>query len=175
MRHRALLLSALCLLALAADTPPASPIRRDAAFWNMLTPAGRQVLSGVAVLIRDRCEGTVRGTIFTGGRYDAVENTIEVCGEEPDENPDRLRHEVLHALDWADGAGGDELSAKQVPLELYEQAEDAYRCGPNGGCHGWFRPPELFAMLPIVVGWDFEALPDDVGALYGEWFEEAIR
>lgn len=160
----ALLLSILCLLALAADAPPVSPLRRDAAFWRMLTPAGHDVLSDVTIRYAPTCEGIARAEI--GGRYDSIPNTITLCGAAAAFFPaDILRHEALHALDWADGEpfyGG-----KGIPPKLIAAAEAEYP--------GWLRPVELYAVIPLVVDWDLAALPDDVAALYAPWFEEASR
>jgi hypothetical protein len=200
--------SLLLAFLLPSSAPPEGAIRRDWTFWNMLTPAGRERLAGVSVVFRENCEGVVPGTIFTGGRYHELTDTIELCGVDPLQDPDRLRHEALHALDWGApdcggldrkaerkvqsnlAAGGNDKVvksaicvvgmasevnglAKMVPLDLYRRAEEAYRCVPGDGCHGWFKPGELWAMLPIIVGWDFDALPPDVAQFYAPWFEDA--
>jgi hypothetical protein len=200
--------SMLLAFLLPSSGPPVSAIRRDWTFWNMLTPAGRERLASVSVVIRESCGGTVPGTTFTGGRYCELTDAIELCGIDPLQDPDRLRHEALHALDWGvsdcrelrrktgrkvepnlevAGTGKTEKSAvcptgmasevsglaKRVPPDLYRQAEEAYRCVPGGGCHGWFKPGELWAMLPIIVGWDFDALPPDIARFYAPWFEDA--
>jgi hypothetical protein len=35
---------------------------------------------------------------------------------------------------------------------------------------GWFRPGELYAMVPLVVDWNFDQLPPMVAAAYAPWF-----
>ena len=162
-------------LLLAASNPPSNVIRFDYGFWNMLTPAGRDRLMAVPVIIRESCEGVLQGTVFTGGVYDGLADTITLCDVNIPEERDRIRHEALHALDWTFGFRMTDKNGfgKAVPPALYEEAERAYRCNAQGGCHGWFRQGEAFAMIPIVVGWDFDALPAQVARYYSVWFEEA--
>jgi hypothetical protein len=157
---------------LAGATAPTNPIRADWSFWNMLTPAGRDRLIQVPVLIRDNCEGILRGASFTGGRYDGLTDTIELCGVNIPEEADRLRHEALHALDWTYGFRITDKNGfdKSIPPALYNEAERQYRCNAQGGCHGWFRAGELWAMVPIVVSWDFGTLPPWVAHFYEPWF-----
>jgi hypothetical protein len=53
-----------------------------------------------------------------------------------------------------------------VDGELAREAEALYDAG--GGA--WFRPGEFYAMVPLVVDWDFSLLPPAVAAFYAEWF-----
>lgn len=172
-------------LLLGGSTCPGA-IRNDARFWNMLTPAARQVLAQVSVYIEPNCWGTVSHQPFAGGRYDWETNAIELCGPVPSMDlgtkasrarsspdgidatdilghPEILRHEALHALDRASNPTSIRSGFfESVPADLYEQAEALYP--------GWFRPLELWATLPLVVGWDFDRLPDNVAAYYAPWF-----
>lgn len=159
MKTRAVLATILCGLLLTAATP-VSPIRADEAFWNMLTPAAREVLMQVPVSIETKCDQP-------RGVYHGVLNTIDLCAISLRGDPDRLRHEALHALDWSTGTRLSDVSGfvEAVPPKLAAQAERLYG--------GWFRPGELYAMVPIVVGWDFDRLPDDVAVFYAPWFEAA--
>jgi hypothetical protein len=153
----------------------------DPAFWQMLTPAGQAVLSGVTVTISDEPRSYVCPQAYEvgaptpipavcayyGGMYEGDTNTISLWGEAAQANPDILRHEALHALD---AAGGDGLASDngflKVAGELAPEAEALYNAG--GGT--WFRPNELWAMVPLLVAWDFDRLPDLVAAYYAQWF-----
>jgi hypothetical protein len=107
---------------------------------------------------------------YYGGMYEGDTNTIYLYGEAAQANPDILRHEALHALDAADGQAASETPFQKLAGgELARDAEALYNAG--GGT--WFRPNELFAMAPIVVGWDFDLLPPAVEAYYAEWFLDA--
>ena len=141
----------------------------DPAFWHMLTPAGRRVLYAVTVVaIAQPCEihAPYLGAVVFAGVYQGDTNTIMLCGQPAQDDPNVLRHESLHALDAVDGP--DTLV---VSGELYTQAEAMY----NAGGGSWFRPGELFAMLPLVVGWDFTALPPLVAEAYAPWFIDACN
>jgi hypothetical protein len=82
-----------------------------------------------------------------------------------------LRHEALHALDVADGhpASEDPCFQKLTVGDLTLEAETLYEAG--GG--GWFRPGELYAMIPLVVDWHFDQLTPLIASYYAEWFVEA--
>jgi hypothetical protein len=179
------LLFLLCLAApllLAASGPPSNVVRADWSFWNSLTPAGRERLAAVPVSIRAECQG-VLGEPFVGAVYDGAADTITLCGLEIPQERERIRHEALHALDWTFGFRMSDKTGfnKSVPLALYNQAERAYACGPGdkrtkaeSACRGaWFRQGELWAMVPIVAGWDFDVLPAQVQHFYAPWFEGA--
>lgn len=149
-------------LILGGSTHPGA-IRNDAAFWNMLTPAARMVLAQVPVYVEDACEGTIRGTAFIGGRYNWETNVVRLCAVDILGQPNILRHEALHALDRASKPGSLRGGFfESVPPDLYEQAEALYP--------GWFRPLEVWATAPLVVGWDFDQLPAGVAAFYAPWF-----
>jgi len=103
---------------------------------------------------------------FNGAVYSAIFNRIQVCNGlfSP---PDILRHEALHALDWAGGypASLTLLLFKSTPGYLVVRMENLYP--------GWLRPVEYWAVLPLVVDWDFSALPDWIEAHYEPWFVSA--
>lgn len=155
----------------------------DPAFWAMLTPEGQAVLAGVTVTVSDEPRSyacpqayevgaptpTPAVCTYYGGVYDGATNTIGLWGEAAQANPDILRHEALHALDAAGDRLAGESGLVKVAGELAAEAEAMYNAG--GGT--WFRPNELFAMLPIVAGWDFGELPPAVRAYYAEWFLQA--
>lgn len=154
----------------------------DPAFWQMLTPEGQAVLSRVTVIISDEPRSypcprawevgsqtpTPAVCTYYGGMYDRATNTIGLWGEAAQANPDILRHEALHALDAADDMDTGQGSAfqKLAGGELAQEAEALYNAG--GGT--WFRPGELYAMVPLVVDWQFDQLPLAVEAFYAEWF-----
>ena len=136
----------------------------DPAFWHMLTPEGRRVLAAVTVVATaEPCE-ILPGYPYAGGVYQGDTNTIMLCGQAAQDNLNILRHESLHALDAVDGPDTLVVSEK-----LYSQAEAMY----NAGGGSWFRPGELYAMLPLVVDWDFAALPPLVAETYAPWFRAA--
>jgi len=157
----------------------------DPAFWQMLTPEGQAVLSRVTVIISDEPRSyacpqawevgsptpTPAVCTYYGGIYEGATNTIGLWGLAAQANPDILRHEALHALDAADDmdAGQGSPFQKLAGGELAQEAEVLYNAG--GGT--WFRPGELFAMIPFTVNWDFDRLPDLVAAYYAQWFVEA--
>jgi hypothetical protein len=154
----------------------------DPAFWQMLTPEGQAVLSRATVIISDEPRSyvcprawevgsptpTPAVCTYYGGIYDGATNTIGLWGEAAQANPDILRHEALHALDAADDmdAGQGSPFQKLAGGELAQEAEALYNAG--GGT--WFRPGDLYAMVPLVVEWDFDLLPSAVAAYYAEWF-----
>ena len=165
MCHLRLLLCFLvCSIWLSAASAPVNPFRQDEAFWKMLTPAARVVLADVQVTVRAECD------TFVGGVYHSATNSIEICNIDLREQPDRLRHEALHALDWSNGrqaTNSNRFVGATLANKLYARAEALYG--------GWFLEGELFAMVPIVVGWDFDQLPAEVAGFYAAWFEEAER
>lgn len=167
----------------------------DPAFWQMLTPAGQEVLAAVTIIASDACvvlphmvviAGDVCETLpcrhYVGGVYQADTNTILLCGEAAQADPRILRHEALHALDAADGQPESEACVQIISIapprwsvgcfqrlvggELAREAEALYDAG--GGT--WFGPNELYPMVPLVVDWHFEELPPAVEAFYAEWF-----
>lgn len=150
------------VLLLGAAAPPPGAIRHDEAFWNMLTPAGREVLSGVPVVI-------VPGPCTWTARFVIERNAIEACGQI---DVQILRHEALHALDW-DGAEhrsvrpGGFLAVVGKDSPLHAEVSALYP--------GFLAPQEIWATVPLVVGWDFGALPDDVATFYAPWFSAAQR
>lgn len=169
-----LLLLVLSMIILGGSDLPYGAIRRDGQFWNMLTPAARQTLQDVPVLSRPECLGAI-GEAFVGAVYDSTANSITICGE-PEENPDRLRHEALHALDWSAGIrSSDTINwRRDLPSNLYIQAQEAYLCAGDG-CGGIFTPAEIWPMLPIVAEWDFDQLPPEISARYAPWFVDASQ
>jgi len=168
-----------CAIVTATRTPAPTILGRDLAFWQMLTPEGRAVLSVVTLIVSDEPRSyacpqayevggpTPAVCAYYGGVYEGDTNTIGLWGEAAQANPDILRHEALHALD---AAGGDGLASDngflKIAGELAPEAEALY----NAGGGGWFRPNELFAMIPLVVCWDFGQLPTSVTAYYARWF-----
>jgi hypothetical protein len=156
----------LCVTYLLAGASLPSPIRQDEAFWRRLTSAAQNVLMNTPVLVRSTCRG-VHGRFFVGGVYHSKTNTIELCGIDSREDSSRLRHDALHALDWAGGQMASETSGflKVVPAHLRQRAERLYK--------GWLRSGELWAILPIVVDWQWDQLPPDVAAFYAPWFTDA--
>jgi hypothetical protein len=157
----------------------------DPTFWEMLTLEGQEVLAGVTVVVSDEPRSyacpqvwevgaptpTPAVCTYYGGVYEGDTNTISLWGEAAQANPDILRHEALHALDAAGDRPANESGLVKAAGELIAEAEAEYNAG--GGT--WFRPNELYAMLPIVVGWDFDELPPAVEAYYAEWFLQAAN
>jgi hypothetical protein len=166
-------------------TRPGMPFgfETDPAFWQMLTPEGQTVLSHVTVIISDEPRSypcpqmwevgsptpTPAVCTYYGGMYDGATNTIGLWGLAAQANPDILRHEALHALDAADGQAACETGFQKLAAGLAPQAEALYQAG--GGT--WFRPGDLYAMVPFVVDWHFDRLPPAVAAYYADFFLEA--
>lgn len=164
---RRLILLLLFALAPSRQLSWPRPDAFDPTFWQMLTPAGQQVLATVTVVATAKPCEILPGHPYLGGVYQGDTNTIMLCGQAAQDNLNILRHEALHALDAVDGA--DCCFAKMVPTELVRASEAMYNAG--GGT--WFRPGELYAMVPLVVDWNFDQLPPMVAAVYAEWFVAA--
>ena len=158
---RQLILLLLFALAPSRQLSWPRPDAFDPAFWAMLAPAGQRVLAAVTVVATAKPCEILPGHPYLGGVYQGDTNTIMLCGQAAIDNLDILRHEALHALDAVDGA--DALS---VSDKLYARAEAIY----NAGGGSWFRPGELYAMLPLAVDWNFDVLPPMVAEAYAPWF-----
>lgn len=195
-----LLFLALMVILVFPGRGPDVPVafERDPAFWQMLTPAGREVLGtvtviasktcvvlpGMIVIAGDTCE-TSPCRHYLGGVYQDDTNTILLCGEAAQADPRILRHEALHALDVEDGQPESESCVQIISFapprwsvgcfqrlvggELAREAEALYDAG--GGTS--FRPNELYALVPFLVDWHFEELSPALSAYYAEWFLDA--